>query len=84
MHGTALSDVTVIDFSRFRAGPWCTQILGELGAEIIKIERPGTGDVERNSYPEKEGMGINFIARNRNKKSVTIDMKSDRESQLVE
>jgi crotonobetainyl-CoA:carnitine CoA-transferase CaiB-like acyl-CoA transferase len=84
MPQSALDDVTVIDFSRFRAGPWCTQVLGELGAEVIKVERPGTGDVERNSYPEKGGMGINFIARNRNKKSVTIDMKSEEGRQLVE
>ncbi len=79
-----LNDITVIDFSRFRAGPWCTQILGELGAEVIKIERPGYGDAERHSYPEQGGMGINFISRNRNKKSVTIDMKTDDGRQLVE
>jgi len=84
MQQSALSDVTVVDFSRFRAGPWCTQILGELGAEIIKVERPGSGDAERNSYPEQGGMGINFIARNRNKKSVTIDMKTESGHQLVE
>jgi crotonobetainyl-CoA:carnitine CoA-transferase CaiB-like acyl-CoA transferase len=84
MQQTALEDATVIDFSRFRAGPWCTQILGELGAEVIKIERPGTGDSERGSYPQQSGMGLNFIARNRNKKSVTVDLKTDEGRELVE
>lgn len=80
----SLEHVTVIDFSRFRAGPWCTNILGELGAEVIKVERPGVGDAERHSFPEKGGMGVSFIPRNRNKKSVTIDMKTDEGRQLVE
>ena len=79
-----LHDITVIDFSRFRAGPWCTNILGELGAEVIKIERPGVGDDERHGFPEQGGMGVSFIPRNRNKKSVTIDMKNEEGRQLVE
>ncbi|MFC6613604.1 CaiB/BaiF CoA transferase family protein [Halopenitus salinus] len=80
----SLEHITVIDFSRFRAGPWCTNLLGELGAEVIKVERPGVGDAERHSFPEQEGMGVSFIPRNRNKKSVTIDMKTDEGRQLVE
>jgi crotonobetainyl-CoA:carnitine CoA-transferase CaiB-like acyl-CoA transferase len=84
MQQSALSGLTVIDFSRFRAGPWCTQILGELGAEVIKIERPGVGDDERGSYPQQEGMGVNFISRNRNKLSVTIDLKTEEGRQVTE
>jgi crotonobetainyl-CoA:carnitine CoA-transferase CaiB-like acyl-CoA transferase len=84
MSDPAIDNVTVIDFSRFRAGPWCTQLLSELGAEVIKIERPGSGDPARNSYPEKNGMGANFISRNRNKKSVTVDLKTDEGRQIVE
>lgn len=84
MSDSALGHVTVIDFSRFRAGPWCTQILSELGAEVIKVERPGSGDPERDSYPEKGGMGANFISRNRNKKSVTVDLKTEEGRQVVE
>lgn len=82
-HGP-LDGITVIDFSRFRAGPWCSNILGELGAEVIKVERPGVGDAERHSFPKQGGMGVSFIPRNRNKKSVTIDMKNDEGRQLVE
>ena len=84
MADAALDDLTVIDFSRVRAGPWCTQILGELGAEIIKVERPGVGDTSRGSHPEQNGMGVNFIARNRNKKSVTLNLKEDEGRQIAE
>ena len=78
-----LSHVTVVDFSRFRAGPWCTQLLGELGAEVIKVERPGGGDPERHSHPEQGGMGVNFISRNRNKQSIAVDLKTDDGAALV-
>jgi crotonobetainyl-CoA:carnitine CoA-transferase CaiB-like acyl-CoA transferase len=78
-----LADLTVVDFSRFRAGPWCTQLLGELGAEVIKIERPGVGDPARHSHPEQGGMGVNFIARNRNKKSVAVNLDHEEGRALV-
>jgi len=84
MSETALRDVTVVDFSRFRAGPWCTQLLSEFGAEVIKVERPGVGDSARHSHPAKEGLGVNFISRNRNKKSVAVDLKTDAGRQVVE
>jgi len=69
-----LAHLTVVDFSRFRAGPWCTQLLGELGAEVIKLERPDGGDPARHSHPDRDGMGVTFISRNRNKKSVAVDL----------
>jgi crotonobetainyl-CoA:carnitine CoA-transferase CaiB-like acyl-CoA transferase len=78
MSDTPLDDVLVLDFSQIRAGPWCTQILGELGAEVVKVERPGVGESSRGSYPEQNGMGVNFIARNRNKQSIALDLKTDR------
>jgi len=84
MATAALHDLTVIDFSRVRAGPWCTQILGELGAEIIKVERPGVGDTSRGSHPEQNGMGVNFIARNRNKKSITLNLKDEEGRRIAE
>lgn len=84
MANEPLDHITVVDFSRYRAGPWCTQILSELGAEIIKVERPGSGDPERSSYPEQGGMGVNFIARNRNKKSITANLKNEEGRQIVE
>lgn len=77
-----LEGITVVDFTRVRAGPWCTQLLGEMGADVIKIERPGVGDVARGSHPEKHGIGVNFLSRNRNKKSIALNLKNE-EGQLV-
>lgn len=78
----ALTGLRVLDLSRILAGPWCTQILGDLGAEIVKIERPGAGDDTRGWGPPflrdrdgaETGESAYFLAMNRNKKSVTIDM----------
>ncbi|MFB6171911.1 MAG: CaiB/BaiF CoA transferase family protein [Haloarculaceae archaeon] len=83
MSDAPLDDVLVLDFSQIRAGPWCTQILGELGAEVVKVERPGVGESSRDSYPEQNGMGVNFIARNRNKKSIALDLKTDRGQEIA-
>ncbi|MBC2776803.1 CaiB/BaiF CoA transferase family protein [Parasphingopyxis marina] len=79
MTGQALSGVRVLDLSRVLAGPWATQMLGDLGAEIVKIERPGAGDDTRGWGPPWHGEGEDcragyYLAANRNKKSVTIDM----------
>ncbi|SEH13561.1 Crotonobetainyl-CoA:carnitine CoA-transferase CaiB [Natronorubrum sediminis] len=79
-----LDDITIVDLTRVRAGPWCTQILSELGAEVIKVERPNVGDTARGSFPERDGMGVNFISRNRNKKSVEINLKSEEGTELLE
>lgn len=79
-----LDDVTIVDFTRVRAGPWCTQLLSEMGAEVIKIERPGVGDVSRGSHPERNGFGVNFISRNRNKKSIELDLKHEDGRQIAE
>ena len=78
----ALSGLRVLDLSRVLAGPWCTQILADLGAEVIKIERPGVGDDTRHWGPPflKDADGRDtteatyFTATNRNKKSVTLDL----------
>jgi crotonobetainyl-CoA:carnitine CoA-transferase CaiB-like acyl-CoA transferase len=83
MPDAPLADVTVVDFTHARAGPWCTEILGELGAEILKIEPPG-GDHNRDSFPEAGDMGLNFVARYRNKKSLVVDLKDDEGRQLAE
>jgi crotonobetainyl-CoA:carnitine CoA-transferase CaiB-like acyl-CoA transferase len=77
----ALSHIRVLDLSRVLAGPWATQILGDLGAEIIKIEKPGEGDETRHFGPPflKDANGTKadatyFLSANRNKKSVAIDL----------
>ncbi len=76
----ALSHIRVLDLSRTLAGPWATQILGDLGAEVIKIERPGEGDETRAFGPPflqqpdgTRGDATYYLCANRNKKSVTID-----------
>ncbi len=75
----ALSGIRVLDLSRVLAGPWCTQMLGDLGAEIIKIEQPGKGDDTRSWGPPWHGEGEDrlsayYLSANRNKASVTIDI----------
>src|SRR5436190_8903507 len=70
-----LADVRVLDASRVLAGPLCGQILGDLGAEVVKIERPGAGDETRAWGPPFVGpLSAYFLACNRNKKSITLDL----------
>ena len=76
-----LEGVRVLDLTRAVAGPFCTLLLGDLGARVIKIEEPGTGDETRQWGPHfVEGESVYFLALNRNKQSVVLDMK--RESDL--
>lgn len=71
----ALAGLTVIDLSRVLAGPLCTQTLGDLGAEVIKVERPGEGDDTRNWGPPYAGpLSAYFVGVNRNKRSLTLDL----------
>lgn len=75
-----LDDLTVLDFTRVLAGPYCTRLMADLGAEIIKIERPGGGDEMRRSPAVIVGDGEQstyFVRRNAGKKSVAIDLSSD-------
>ena len=79
---SALGHLKVLDLSRVLAGPWCTQMLADLGADVIKVERPGAGDDTRHWGPPflKDADGNDttqatyFTACNRNKRSITIDM----------
>ncbi len=74
-----LSGLRVLDLTRVLAGPTCTQMLGDLGAEVIKIERPEAGDDTRGFappfWPETKESAY-FLGVNRNKKSVTVDIAS--------
>ena len=87
----ALSGLRVLDFSRVLAGPWCTQILADLGAEVIKIERPRVGDDTRHWGPpflkDSDGNDTSeatyFTAANRNKKSLTLDLARPEAQALV-
>lgn len=87
----ALSHIRVLDLSRVLAGPWCGQILGDLGAEVIKVERPGTGDDTRHWGPPyiKDAEGNDsreaayFQSANRNKQSLTLDFTQPEGQRLV-
>jgi crotonobetainyl-CoA:carnitine CoA-transferase CaiB-like acyl-CoA transferase len=74
----ALAGIRVIDFSHQAAGPWCTSLLGDMGADVIKVEKPGRGDSIR--YADRTGRlppevgGLNFQGLNRNKRAITLDL----------
>lgn len=71
-----LSGVTVLDLSRLYPGPLCTLILKDMGAEVIKIEDPATGDLLRHYTPKlQDGSSLPFHALNRGKKSVALNLK---------
>ena len=83
-----LEGIKVLDLSRVLAGPWCTQLLADLGAEVIKIERPGSGDDTRHWGPPWHGEGENrvaayFLSANRGKKSAAIDFARPEGAELV-
>jgi formyl-CoA transferase len=79
---TALGHLRVLDLTRVLAGPWCTQLLADLGADVIKVERPGSGDDTRAWGPpyltdtdgEDTSEAAYYLAANRNKRSITIDI----------
>jgi len=87
----ALAHLKVLDLSRVLAGPWCTQMLADLGADVIKVERPGAGDDTRHWGPPflKDAQGNDttqaayFTACNRNKRSITIDMAQPEGQALI-
>ena len=71
-----LAGVRVLDLSQILLGPFATMLLGDLGAEVIKVERPGVGDIARGSGPVVRGVSTYFLSLNRGKKSITLDLKS--------
>ena len=86
----ALDGVRILDLSRILAGPWATQLLADLGAEVIKIEQPQRGDDTRRWGPPflrrsdgTEGEGAYFLAANRNKRSVAIDFSRPQGADLI-
>lgn len=85
----ALDGVVVADFSRVLAGPYATMMLGDFGADVVKIERPGAGDDTRSWGPpyDSEGAATYFNAINRNKRSITLDLSTpdgaDRAREIV-
>src|SRR5699024_873880 len=85
----ALTGRKILDLSRELAGPYCTMILGDLGAEVIKVEAPGIGDETRKGGPPfQEDVSTSYLSSNRNKKSISIDLSSsagiDRIKELIQ
>ena len=79
-----LQGFTVIDLTRVLAGPYCTLLLADLGARVIKVEQPGTGDDARQIGPFVDGESAYFMSVNRNKESIALDLKSPGDRQIFE
>lgn len=71
-----LDGITVLSFEHAVAAPFCTRQLADLGARVIKVERPGVGDFARNYDERVNGLASHFVWINRSKESLTLDLKS--------
>lgn len=76
--GFALGDIRVLELSNFMAGPYCGMLLADMGADVIKVENPAGGDFTRLAGPFMDGESAGFLAVNRNKRSIALDLKSER------
>lgn len=79
-----LSGITVVDLSRILAGPYCTFLMAELGARVIKVEPPGKGDDAREYGPFRGGKSTYFSSVNRGKQSIALDLKADSDKRIFE
>jgi crotonobetainyl-CoA:carnitine CoA-transferase CaiB-like acyl-CoA transferase len=79
-----LSGIRVVDLTRILAGPFCSMILADMGAEVIKIETPGMGDPVRRQGAIRDGLSWYFAAFNRNKRSLTLNLRSDEGRAVLE
>ena len=70
-----LAGLLVADFSRVLAGPYCTMILGDLGAEVIKVEGPGGDDTRHWMPPVRDGISTYYLSINRNKRSIQLNLR---------
>lgn len=78
-----LSDVTVLELAGMIPGPYATMLMADLGAEVVKVEEPESGDYQRHFGPETDGVNHRFANYNRNKRSIAIDLKTDRGRALL-
>ena len=84
-NGKALDGVRILDFTHVQSGPTCTQLLGYMGADCIKVERPGTGDITRAQLRDIKGVdSLYFTMLNGNKRSITIDSKHPKGKEILE
>src|SRR5262249_8289044 len=83
--GKALDRVKILDFTHVQSGPTCTQLLGYMGADCIKVERPGVGDITRGQLRDVKGQdSLYFTMLNGNKRSITIDSKHPKGKEILE
>lgn len=78
-----LSGVVVADFSRVLAGPYCTMLLADLGADVIKVESPAGDDTRHWVPPVRDGVGTYFLAINRNKRSIALDLADEADAEVA-
>ena len=83
--GKALDGVRILDFTHVQSGPTCTQLLAYMGADVIKVERPGVGDITRGQLRDVKGAdSLYFTMLNGNKRSITIDSKHPKGKEILE
>src|SRR4029078_12175979 len=83
--GKALTGVRILDFTHVQSGPTCTQLLAWMGADVIKVERPGVGDITRGELRDvANGDRLYFTMLNHNKRSITIDSKNPKGKEILE
>ncbi|HWX48418.1 MAG TPA: CoA transferase [Roseomonas sp.] len=80
---TPLDGVRVVDLTRILSGPFCTMLLGDMGADVVKIEAPGEGDPIRHAGAGVAGLSWYFAAFNRNKRSVVLDLRTPQEREIL-
>lgn len=79
-----LRDVRIIEFCEVAAGPFCGMLLADMGADVVKVERPGVGDSMRSWPPRRNGYGETFAALNRNKRSIVFDLSDSHQRESAE
>ncbi|MBT7646144.1 MAG: CoA transferase, partial [Rhodospirillaceae bacterium] len=77
-----LSGITIVDMTRVLAGPYCTMVLSDLGARVIKVEQPGTGDEARGTGPFLGPVSGYFASINRGKESIALNLKEDNDREV--
>ena len=83
--GRALDGVRILDFTHVQSGPTCTQLLAYMGADVIKVERPGVGDITRTQLRDVKGQdSLYFTMLNGSKRSITIDSKHPKGKEILE
>ena len=78
-----LEGVRILDLSRLLPGPYCTRLLGDMGAEVIKVEEPGRGDYIRSLPPYVNGVSVVFETLNRGKKSITLNLEARQAKEIL-